>query len=805
MKHLRQGLALTLVLGLVLSLCACSSSGKAEPTATATPDYTYTSSYKTLDYSDGTAYTPQLICEDGLYLSYSEVVGQREIPDGQRVQYEGQYDITEPRLALDLGDGSIKQLEAYAPVPVTIDSEGKKDFQQSYNISKLFLTGDGKLASLERSYCSWSEAPESVSAGDDDYYNYIVSQSSYYFRILGKDGGELSCAQLDLGDDVYTYNCQLDSEGNLVVYSDSTIYAYAPDGTLAYSLDYDGYIYSMVNLRDGSIGVYIYDFNTTDYSKALSVRVLDSSSHSFGDSAYTLNYNVYELVSGGGDYDFYFTDGTRFYGYSLDEAEATLLFDWIACDVNSSALDNVSVSADGSVQGVAADYDSDSGKAASYELVTVSKVPYSSVTEKTSLKMAVTYLDYNTENAVINFNRSNDQYRIDIVDYSQYDSSDDWNAGLTKLTTEIMAGNMPDILYLSNDLPFRQMAAKGLLEDLYPYIDADSELSRSDFFPNVLSAVETDGKLYSAVSGFSVYTAVGASSVVGSTPGWTYDDYYAALATMPEGCLGFDIGFDRGTVLQLCLALDMDDYVDWQTGTCSFDTGDFAKLLEFAGSFPSAEYYANYEYTAEDSAVNLVSQGKQLLITNNFSSTDFFIYDFDQIFGGSATAIGFPTNNGVGNVITMGEGYAISSTCHNKQAAWEFVRTFLTEDYQSDIFYLPTNIKAFEKNLAKSMEVEYETDVNGNYILDENGEKIPQSRGSYYDGIQTVTIYATTQAQADMLRAAISSASKLMDYDTSILDIVNEQAAAYFAGQKSADEVCKLIQSKVNLYVNEQR
>ena len=32
-----------------------------------------------------------------------------------------------------------------------------------------------------------------------------------------------------------------------------------------------------------------------------------------------------------------------------------------------------------------------------------------------------------------------------------------------------------------------------------------------------------------------------------------------------------------------------------------------------------------------------------------------------------------------------------------------------------------------------------------------------------------------------------------------------EEAAAYFAGQKTAQEVCKLIQSKVNIYINEQK
>ena len=126
--------------------------------------------------------------------------------------------------------------------------------------------------------------------------------------------------------------------------------------------------------------------------------------------------------------------------------------------------------------------------------------------------MATMYVDYSTQKAVIDFNRSNDKYRVDLIDYSEYNTEDDYNAGLTKFNTEIMAGNMPDILALDTQTPYRQYAAKGLLEDLYPYIDADSELDRSDYFPNVFSALEVNGGLYTACAGFGILSAVGATS-----------------------------------------------------------------------------------------------------------------------------------------------------------------------------------------------------------------------------------------------------------------------------------------------------
>lgn len=811
-RNIKRGLSLLLVVCLALSLCACGKGGDSSQTkstgsqATPAPDFVYAAEYKEIQSEGSTDYSPELICEDGFILSYREKVGERPIPQGVTPEYEGQYDIMEPRLAMGGLDGSITPLTAYTPVEPEIDGEGKRDFQVSQSVPKVFQNEEGNFAVLESIYCSWSDAPEDMKADDPDYFNYVRSDSAYYFRTLDKTGAELSRGKLELedADSFYAYNAQLDEQGNLVAAREGGILAFKPDGSLAYQIDFDGWIYSMAKLKDGRVGVYAYDMTETDYTKAMALHIIDSTAGSFEGKSYPLNRDVYEVISGGGDYDLYYSSGTHFFGYKLAEESAEMLFDWISCDVNSNALQLVSVREDGTVEGFIYNYD-EATEEASFEYVTVSKVPYDSVPQKDSLSMAVMYLDYRTQNAVIDFNRSNDKYRIDVRDYSEYNTPDDYSAGLTKLTTEIMAGNMPDILSVAESIPYRQLAAKGLLEDLYPYIDADEQLSRGDFFPNVLSAMELDGKLYAACAGFAVETAVGASSVVGDTPGWTYDDYYAALATMPEGCEGFDIGVDRDTMLEISLALDLTDYVDWSAGTCSFDSEGFVKVLDFCKQFPDASYYENYEYTAEDNPDTRVAEGKQMLCVAGFSSTDFFYKDYDKIFGGQATCIGFPTNNGVGNTLAMLESYAMSSSCHNKEAAWQFLRGFLTEEYQIEGYYLPTNQKTFEKQLEKAMEVEYEKDANGNYRLDENGERIPVSRGSVSDGTGVYEIYATTPRQAQMLREVIASATKMMDYDMSIINIVKEEAAAYFAGQKTAQDVCKLIQSKVNIYINEQK
>ena len=81
--------------------------------------------------------------------------------------------------------------------------------------------------------------------------------------------------------------------------------------------------------------------------------------------------------------------------------------------------------------------------------------------------MATMYVDDSTQKAVIDFNRSNDEYRVDLIDYSEYNTEDDYNAGLTKLNTEIMAGNMPDIL-ASIPRPLPPVRGKGAARGSLP-------------------------------------------------------------------------------------------------------------------------------------------------------------------------------------------------------------------------------------------------------------------------------------------------------------------------------------------------
>ena len=45
--------------------------------------------------------------------------------------------------------------------------------------------------------------------------------------------------------------------------------------------------------------------------------------------------------------------------------------------------------------------------------------------------------------------------------------------------------------------------------------------------------------------------------------------------------------------------------------------------------------------------------------------------------------------------------------------------------------------------------------------------------------------------------------TNMPNYDQKVQDIITEEAAAFFNGQKSAEDVSKIIQSRVTIYVKE--
>lgn len=796
--------ALLLCFLLMFSLCACGKdSGETAvspaPAVSFYPELTappFQSEFVPLQSESLWSLRPVKYTEDGFYATAQVFLGQRELPAGQVPEYAGQTDVYGTVICFVQNDGTVNTLPNFVPVQPDSNPYGYKDFYSYRTLGHPVLNSDGNLAVLETREAGWYTGPDAV-YGNEAFYSdsYFYHETGVDYVILDTTGAELSRAAVAVDPGAGYLNISSVAPGpagSILATMEQTLLCIGTDGSVLWSAEAGDNLTGLVTLADGSVGA-------TGYQDGSSVlRRVDLDAHSLGEGQ-SIPDTVWDPVSGNGDYDLFFSGGLSLFGLRLGENPVPIL-DWLDCDINGQTLDAgaLSVDPDGTVRGLVSDYVD--GREVT-QLFSVRSVPADAVPQKTVLTLAQLqfYPDYSLVNRILRFNRSHDDVRIAFRDYSLYNTSEDPSGAQAVLLEDILSGNAPDLIPVS-ELPYRQLASLGVLEDLYPLLDADRELKRDDFFPNVLAALECGGGLYQAVSGFTVDTLVGPSSLVGTTPGWTWDAFFAAYAQMPSGATVLDPYMLRDDALSILLSANLDRFVDWQTASCDFENEEFRQLLQFAALFPE---------TVDSSSVNAAPdlgerfrEQSQMLAQAFLYSPDALLWNSIGLDGISCTYIGWPVSEGVGSVLRPDAGFAMSSVCRDKDAAWEFLRGLLTEEGQQEVSSLPTRRSVLEARLQELMTVEYLTDAAGNPLLDEAGSPLQQSRVTWYDdaGVQH-NIYSLSQAQTDQVRQIIESATRLAGNDSGIFSIVREQAQRFFSGELSAEDVARLVQSSVADYM----
>ena len=539
-------------------------------------------------------------------------------------------------------------------------------------------------------------------------------------------------------------------------------------------------------LKDGTVVISV-------YNEALNknvLRKLDINTGEYSEEYEISGLNGYSLYPGA-DSDFLLVGNGGIYSYNLGDAQVKKLLDFIDSDMSSSYVYHLSAVSEKELYGVMAD-DMTGDEA----LMKFTKVDPKDVTDKTVLTLACYYLDWEVRKYVVEFNKSNPDYRITITDYSQYDTDEDYTAGITKLNTDIVSGKMPDILLLNDNIPVESYAAKGLFEDLYFYIDQDTELKREDYFQNVLKVHENNGELYCLPSRFIIYTVTGKTADVGNGTGWTLQELKDVLAAKPEGTQVFS-GMTRQEMLYYSIRMSGNQFIDWESGKCNFNTEGFISLLEFIKDFPEELPEDYWEKDMGMSWDEQLRQGKVLLDQTVLDSFSGYNYLKKAFFGEDITMIGFPSENKKGSAIGANIKLSMSSKSKNQDGVWQFLRYFLTEEYQEkDNYGWPLSLKQAELMAQKAQKKPtYE---------DENGNQVEYDEIYNINGVDIV-IEPMTQEEVEEVLGFMQSVDQLYTNNQALIDIISEEAAPYFAGQKNVKEVVDIIQNRVQIYVSENR
>ena len=799
-----------------------------KPAAT-TAKYAYQADYLDLQLPENIQYV-NTMCTAGTTIFLTAYVQGDEIvqtdPDtGDTWSYYTQKLIL---LSIDPDTGACTQLPNLQLPTVPEDCEGNVD---CYNMAG---SDDGTLWMLVNVYAAKYDLPADFDPNTMNKYDYpSTDMSTAYLMHVAADGSTIANVDLSVTDDgtdeedgmgSNISSFAVDAAGNLYVTDYNYIYVLDAEGKLLFKIDDSQYSGSLCRLQPDQVGILWYNYATgtaesTDENGQFFIPV-DLETKTWGEKI-KMPANVWNVYPGDDAYDFYYKNNDNIYGYTFASDTKDKLVDWMACDVDTSNMYDSGMLSDGRVVGMTQDWSSDT---AAYQLIVLHRIDASEVKEKTILTLACMGLDWSLRSKIVEYNKSNDQYRIQVVDYSEYATDDDYNAGITKLTTEIISGSVPD-LFLTSSLPIDKYAAKGVVADLYTFMDGGSGLSRDYFVPQVLKAIEKDGKLYELPTKFSVETAYALSSIVDQYDTWNVAAVQDAMAQLQEGATVFSTGWTKSSVLNNCLTRNLAAFVDWTTGKCTFDSEAFQQLLAFCNSFPDdSSSDDGIAYSSEAATVDTMDDpvwesdatrilsGKQLMATTSFYGFEDYIYNIYPV-KDKVTFVGYPSESGEpGNSFYIQCPMAISSVTKYPDAAWDFVSTMIrqTNEDAESMYAFPISQEAFDKKMTAVMTEQYQLDENGGQVdWDEDGEPDKMCIGTYEvveNGESTwQEVYALTQEDVDQILSVINSATGIVDYDDEILSIVSDEVSAYFAGDKDVQTTANMIQSRVNLYVQEQR
>ncbi len=547
----------------------------------------------------------------------------------------------------------------------------------------------------------------------------------------------------------------------------------------------------LVAREDGTFLVMYYDEN--DWSKEF-IATYDIATDTVGEPTplpSSFSYNGFNTLDAGRNSDLIYSGRNGIYSYNVGDADGTMKVSFINSDLNISNMVSL-IELDGnSFLSVFYENYGDELKAGILTYVNPEDIP-----DKAVLVLAGNYINNDMKKRVIEYNRTSDQYRIVIKDYDTYNSYEDYEAGYKQLNNDIITGGMPDIL-ITDNLPVENYASKGLLADIGKLIEQDEELSQVEFVQSVLDAYSVDGKLYYVIPAFSVNTMVAKTSLVGERTSWTMAEAQQQLESMPEGTTL--IGeTTRDNFFNIMMNFCANDFIDVSTGKCDFNSQHFIDMMEYAKNLPlelSEDYYG------EDYWMNYQSQyrdNRTILCQLNIYDIRGMNYTINGRIGEDVSYVGFPTENGMGSYVNALSSYAISSRSANLDGAWDFLRYYLTEEYQSsdEMWGLPIQMKYFRENAQKGLE-------KPSYV-DEDGNKVEYDDTFYLNG-ESIILPTLTQAQIDKVVDFIFSVDKCYYSNNEVMKIINEEMESFYSGQKSAKDVAAVIQSRAQLYVDENR
>jgi ABC-type glycerol-3-phosphate transport system substrate-binding protein len=545
----------------------------------------------------------------------------------------------------------------------------------------------------------------------------------------------------------------------------------------------NGFITGLVESPDGKMNVIMHDY--TDGNVLKSVNTED------GSLGASVPFPVEDKTFlGGKKYPYYTYNSSYIYGVKNEE-KATVS-NLLTGGASSLEIRDIVYAADEKFAVLAVDK-----RTHFVGVYMLTKIDPKDVPDKEIVTIAALSTNYFQDYYIQEFNRDNDKYEVELKTYATEGLS--YADQLTRFNADIAAGYIPDLLIIDHNMDYFGYVSKNMFMDLYPLFDEDPDISREDLVQSVMKAYETNGKLYSLPSHYVLYTLMGKTEIFGEEQGQTLAELMNKGQAVPGSRMFYRAS--ANSILTSFVLASVLDYVNYETGECFFNTPEFISLLEAAKSIPAND---SSTITIEDyyNERRALADGSVLLYDNYIGDFRAFSEARYTLFNAPITLLGYPNQSGgTGAYIMANDETAIMKDAKNPEGAWEFLKGFLQYKGPDD-----TATTTYSKNLSimqKHIDNYAAEALEDPFFVDyTTGEKIYRDHMTIMNDELVVVPNNTVEENAQVLEL-LNSVTNVDHNDRALGKIIEEDAAPFFNGQKSAEETAAMIQNRVSTYLAE--
>ncbi|REE55421.1 multiple sugar transport system substrate-binding protein [Paenibacillus taihuensis] len=389
----------------------------------------------------------------------------------------------------------------------------------------------------------------------------------------------------------------------------------------------------------------------------------------------------------------------------------------------------------------------------------------------------------------------NIEIKLEEGDYADETLEADIDKYAKTTNAAMLAGKGPDLLQMDL-LPADNYVKHNLLADLNPMLAQDTSFNKSDYFNNILDNVRVGQSLYEMPMTFFLMGFAGDADAIAKTnvnfddQAWSWSDFAKTAGELTaKGPLPSALSyFGPEYLLSEMVSDDYNLFMDAAEHKARFDSASFTGLMKQVKSL------------FDDGVVSKIGRGSNAYFQSvQINSPSDYLETMQGIslgvklthkeLGNHMRLYAKPhaQENTPGGYFKTYRNIAISAGSKVKPEAWDFIKFLMSEEIQSssNSTGFPINKAAFTKQIAEL--------------------KAKGSFKSYPEGPLQGKDVKVDQEMLNGLNSYVNGAvHPVMDADADkIREIIVDEAKAYYAGQKSAEDVANLVQNKVTTYLNE--